>query len=342
MVQPTYMSKEIQEIPQAVDALLSDGRGAIKRAASALRQADPVMVLTVARGSSDHAALYLKYACEVLLGVPVASVGPSIASVYGTQLKLGNAACIAISQSGQSPDIVQMAQSARRGGATCVAITNDATAPLARASNLVVPLTTGPELSVAATKTYVASLVAGLAVLAHWKEDADLLSAIDDLPARLKQAASIDWPELRAETRVGQGMYVLGRGLSLAVSNEAALKFKETCQIHAESYSSAEVLHGPVSLVDEGFPVLAFVSRDASEPGIVDVCDQLARQGARVFATSHTCQTAQTLEFVSTGHALTDPIALIVSFYAFVEKLARERGGDPDTPRHLRKVTQTV
>ncbi len=342
MFQPTYMRREVREIPFVVERLLNEGRAAIMSAASALRDDDPGVVVTVARGSSDHAATYLKYACELLLGLPVASIGPSVASVYGAELRLEGAVCIGISQSGRSPDIVRMTQSASARGAAAVAITNDFDSPLAKASHHVIPLLAGPEISVPATKTFVASMVAGLALVAHWKRDRGLIKAIDELPAALNEAVEIDWPELRAEIAGGRGMYVLGRGPSLAASNEAALKLKETCQIQAESFSSAEVLHGPVSVVDEGFPVLAFVSRDASQGAIVEVCDQLARQGARVFATADTTGQAGRLAFIPTGHPLTDPITLIVSFYAFVEKLARDRGVIPDQPRHLKKVTETV
>lgn len=342
MTRPTHMRREIDEIEAVTTRLLGEGGRAIRECAASLRASNPRLIATVARGSSDHAATYFKYACEIMLGVPVASIGPSIASVYGAALRLGEAACIGISQSGKSPDIVEMMRSAGEQGAATIAITNDEAAPLAQGAGHVLPLLAGPERSVAATKTFVASLVAGLGVLAHWKEDRELIAAIDRLPALLGRAAALDWPCLRAEISDDGGMFVLGRGLSFAVSNEAALKFKETCRIHAESFSSAEVLHGPVSVVGKGFPVLALISRDAAEPGIVETCDRLARQEAAVFGTSDRLRHANRLDFVATGHALTDPIALIVSFYAFVEKLARERGIDPDTPRHLKKVTQTI
>jgi glucosamine--fructose-6-phosphate aminotransferase (isomerizing) len=128
----------------------------------------------------------------------------------------------------------------------------------------------------------------------------------------------------------------------MAISNEAALKFKETCQIHAESYSSAEVLHGPVSIVAGGFPVIAFAAKDAAEPLLAEVADTLAAKGAQVFATSPLVKTAQELPHVRTDHWLTDPVAAIVSFYAMVEQVAVQRGINPDAPRHLRKVTETV
>ena len=139
-----------------------------------------------------------------------------------------------------------------------------------------------------------------------------------------------------------QALYTLGRGPAYAMSNEAALKFKEVAQIHAESYSSAEVLHGPVAIVGADFPVLAFAAADAAEPGIVETADAIAGKGARVFVTSGQARVATALPVVRTGHPLTDPLALIATFYAMVERIAVAKGFDPDTPRHLHKVTETV
>lgn len=338
----TQMRREVLEIPDAVDRLLTHGAEAVVDAAAKLRAADPAYIATVARGSSDHVATYLKYASELLLGVPVASIGPSVASIYNAPLKLSGAGVISVSQSGKSPDIVALADAAQSAGALTFAITNDAGSPLARASGATLDICAGPELSVAATKTFVTSAVAGLMLLAHWAEDSDLIKAIHALPEQLSNAAQIDWPEMCKAIGARQSLFTLGRGPSWAMSNEAALKFKETCQLHAESYSSAEVLHGPVSIVEAGFPVLALASGDASEAALVDVADQIAAKGASVYITSGKAQSALRLDHVRTAHPLTDPIALIVSFYAMVDRVAAERGINPDAPRHLKKVTETV
>jgi len=129
---------------------------------------------------------------------------------------------------------------------------------------------------------------------------------------------------------------------TLAISNEAALKFKETCQLHAESYSSAEVMHGPVSIIDQGFPVLAFTAADQAEQAVVNAADAIAAKGAAVFATSDKTARAARLPVMRTAHPLTDPLSLIVSFYAMVEQVAVAQGVDPDAPRHLTKVTETL
>ncbi|AZV77089.1 SIS domain-containing protein [Parasedimentitalea marina] len=342
MIQSTKMRREIDEIPEAVERLLTEGAVDIARVASAVRDRDPAFIMTVARGSSDHVCTYTKYVSELLLGVPVASVGPSVASVYDAPLKLSKGLGLAVSQSGQSPDIVAMARNAGRDGALTVALTNEARSPLAKVSAHSIDIQAGPELSVAATKTFVTSAVAGLWLLAEWRQDRALLAAIRALPEQLASAARIDWPEVRDAIGVQQSLFTLGRGPVLAVSNEAALKFKETCQLHAESYSSAEVLHGPVSIVGERFPVLGFAAGDAAENALAEVSDQMAAKGARVFATTTKVQGATCIDHIRTDHGLADPLSLIVSFYSMVEAFATSRGVDPDAPRHLKKVTETV
>lgn len=343
---PSQLRQEIEEIPDAVSRLLDRSSSSLSSSAHAIRSLNPAFMVTVARGSSDHACTYIKYACELLLGLPVASVGPSIASIYGAKLQLGTAVCLSVSQSGQSPDIVEMTRSARATGAYTVAITNNGASNLAQTAQAVIDMGAGPERSVAATKTFVTSALAGLWLLAQVKQDTALLGAIHDLPEALSRATRVDWSVVDialGQNEVGRGsLYTLGRGPSWAIANEAALKFKEVCQIHAESYSSAEVLHGPVSIVQPGFTVLAFAAKDAAQASLAQVADNLAHKGARVFATTSLVQEASALEVVRTGHPLTDPLALIVSFYGLIEAVAVKRGLDPDMPRHLRKVTQTI
>ena len=338
----THMAAEVAEIPVAARRLLEQGRAGIAAAAADMRARNPAFLATVARGSSDHAATFLKYAFELELGLPVASIGPSVASVFGARMQMGNSGVVGISQSGKSPDIVAMLKAAQQGGARTLAITNNADSPLAEVADHALPIMAGPELSVAATKTFVTSALAGLALLAHWSEDRALLDALDALPDQLDAATRCDWGPLHDNLLDRRSMYVLGRGPSYAMACEAALKFKETCGLHAEAYSSAEVLHGPVEIVDAAYPVLVLASRDAAENAALEVAETLATRGAAVFISSAGAKTAGRLPFVDTGHPLTDPLCLITSFYAFIEKLARARGRNPDTPANLRKVTETV
>lgn len=337
------MRREIEEIPDAVENLLDHGARRFAEAGRALREKDPAFVATVARGSSDHAAAFLKYACEMTLGIPFSSIGPSIASIYGAKVRLREAACLAISQSGKSPDIVRMAETAGEGGALTFALTNTPDSPLAEVCDHVMDIMAGPERSVAATKTFVNSAVAGLAMLAESTDDDDLRAALKMLPEQLEAALACDWAPLleRLDGADVDSLYIVGRGAAYAIAGEAALKFKETCGLHAEAYSAAELMHGPVSIVDRGFPVLALVARDAAEASTVETVDLLAGRGADAFATSDRVRAAHRLPFAPTRHVLTEPLSLVVSFYAFIERLARLRGLDPDRPAHLKKVTET-
>jgi glutamine---fructose-6-phosphate transaminase (isomerizing) len=337
----THMRREIDEIPDACARLLDQSADKLRETGLALRDKDPAFVATIARGSSDHAALFLKYAIELTAGRAVASLGPSLSSIYHKTIKLENAAVFTISQSGRSPDIVSLVQSATQAGALTIALTNAAGSPLWENASHPVDIVAGPELAVAATKSYVSSIVAGLAILGEWTADAELLAAVRNLPEHLANALPLDWSMIGQALAKEDSLYVLGRGPALAIAAEAALKFKETSDFHAEAYSAAEVLHGPVALVGSRFPVLALAARDSAEDSVATVADDLAGRGAGVFATSDRVTKADRLPFVKTGHPLTDALCLIVPFYGFVESLSRSRGLDPDKPVALKKVTET-
>lgn len=339
-VAPTHMRREIEEIPEAARRLLAEALPLIRDIAG--KAGTPVFLASVARGSSDHAATFLKYASEIHLGLAMASLGPSVSSVYGGKVKLDQALVIAISQSGASPDILSVVENAVEQGAFTVGLTNTADSPLAKSSKATVNISAGPELSVAATKTFVNSVLAGLLLLAQLAADEDLMRALHELPECFENAIGKDWSALAEPIEKRGSLYVIGRGPGLAIANEAALKFKETCQIHAEAYSSAEVMHGPVSIVENGYPILALGVRDAAEEGLAQAADRMADQGGSVFATTRKVKRAEKLPFEETGHPLTDALVQIVSFYAFIEWFARRRGFNPDVPKHLKKVTQTV
>src|SRR5262245_28044845 len=215
------MMREIREIPEAAARLLDASEQALTEAGNAIRARNPNFLVTVARGSSDHVASFMKYAVELTAGIPVASVGPSIASIYNAKLKLGGSGCLAISQSGKSPDIVAMAEEARSGGALTVALTNTADSPLARASDHAIDIMAGVEKSVAATKTFVNSAVAGLALMAHCTSDGALLAALKELPDHFRKAIACDWMSLADALSGASSLFILGRGPSFAIANEA-------------------------------------------------------------------------------------------------------------------------
>ncbi|MCP3384938.1 SIS domain-containing protein [Bradyrhizobium sp. CCGUVB4N] len=339
----TLMFQEIGESGDAVARQLSENAEPLARLGARLRTLDPPLVATIARGSSDCCALYLKYLVEIVSGVPCASIGPSIATLYRTPMRLEGGVSVAISQSGRSPDIVEMQRAARRGGALAVALVNDIDSPLAREAELLLPLGAGTERSVAATKSMIAGLVAGASLVAAWREDLQLADALAALPGVLRGQETAPPAAMLERLANARSAFVLGRGATLAIAAEAALKLKETCAIHAEAYSAAEVLHGPAELVAPGFPVIAFLPSDAAREGMLPTLTALTKAGATVIAIeAGGVDEEDRLATAKVEATLLEPIVMIHRFYRLAEALALRLGRDPDRPRNLRKVTETV
>ena len=336
----TTMYREAAEAPERVEDQLQRNADTLARLAEQLRAQPPVAMVTLGRGSSDHAATYARYLVETRLGVLASSLSPSIFSVFKAPLSLANMLCLAISQSGRSPDLLAAARAARDSGAIVIAMVNDPSSPLADIASTIVPLGAGPERSAAATKSFITSLSAIAQLVALWSGDAAMQSALGQLPSALAQAWKEDWSPCRDMLQSAQNLYTVGRGLHLGIAQEAAHKLKETCMIHAEAYSSAEVLHGPNELAGEGFPVLLFRSEDPSDASVVEAARRLAAQGASVMMAGG--GDPGTLPVPSAPHPALAPILQIQPFYRMANALACERGHDPDHPRHVQKVTQTV
>lgn len=335
------MLAEAREAPAAVARALAAGGDAIDTLAASLRAEPPSGVLTVARGSSDHAAHYMGYLAMARLGRLVTSLPMSLITLYSTRLPGQGLLSLAFSQSGQSPDLVAPQHYLRANGARTVALVNDAQSPLARASQWVLPLHAGPEASVAATKSYVAQLVASARLVAAWQRDPALARAIERLPGDLHTAAWLDWSPMVQALAGADRLFVIGRGLGLAIAMEAALKFKETCGIQAEAFSGAEVRHGPMALVDDGYPLLVFAPRGPAQADLLALADDMRARGASVLLAAPAGTPGAQLPLAPAATDDLDPITAIQSFYPAVEALARARGRDPDAPRHLSKVTRT-
>lgn len=333
---PSLMQQETREAADAVARLWSRSGEAIAKVGTLLRDLNPPFIALCARGSSDHAATFFKYACEMQLGLPVVSMGPSIASVYETPLRLKGAAMLLISQSGRSPDLLAMAKSAKAGGAKVISIINDATSPAADLADLTIPLEAGPEKSVAATKSCLSSMAAALGILAAWSQHAGLQAALAQLPADIEQALRLDWSPVVETFRHAQSGLVIGRGIGLPIAMEAALKLKETTALHAEPYSAAEVLHGPIQIVRDGFPVLMFRQNDAAGPSLDRCAEALGKAGAKVLVAG------RDLPVAGTAHPATELIGAMATCYLAIERLAVARGYDPDNPPLLKKVTETI
>lgn len=340
-VEDTLMYAEAGEAAAVAERQAVGHADLMRELGQQLRDLDPHVVITCARGSSDHAATYAKYLLETRVGVPVASHAPSTSSVYKTAWReLRRTLFLAISQSGQSPDLIVSASAAREAGALVVAIVNDDASPLAQAADVTIPMLAGPERSVAATKSYIASLLVVARLVAGWTRDADLDAALAQAPDALRSAWALDWsPAL--ELSQGPGLFVVGRGLTLAVAQEAALKLKEVCGLHAEAFSAAEVKHGPMAIVGAGFPVLMLVPNDAGAEAFEPLARDFVDRGARVIVAGAAYPGALTLPTVPELHPALAPIGKAQSFYKFAPQLSLVRGLHPDHPPHLRKVTRT-
>ncbi|XHS79867.1 SIS domain-containing protein [Burkholderiaceae bacterium UC74_6] len=337
----TRMLEEALAAPQAVARQLSADVERYAAVGAALRANPPSNLLTIARGSSDHAAHYLAYLVMAKLGHLVTSLPMSLITLYQSKIKCEGLVSLAFSQSGQSPDLVAPTSYFREHGARTAAFVNADSSPLADAAEHVFQLHAGPEKSVAATKSYICQLVAGARVAAAWADDQPMQQALQSLPAALEEAAKQDWSAAVNVLKDADKLFVIGRGTSLPIALEAALKFKETCGIQAEAFSGAEVKHGPMALVDEGYPMLVFAPRGPAQAGLLALAEEMRGRGARVLLAAPAGTPGAELALALTGHEDLDPIAAVQSFYPMVEALARARGLNPDQPRHLNKVTKT-
>ena len=344
-VESTYMFQEAASSSDAVRAQLRHDGAAIAAIGAELRRLAPRAVITCARGSSDHAATYAKYLIETRAGVLTASAAPSVSSVYGVSQDLRGCLFLALSQSGRSPDLLASVAAAKAAGATVLALCNTPDAPLMAAADWAIELRAGVEASVAATKSYIATLAALARMVAAWTQDAALESAVGTLPGLLDQSWALDWSAALAPLESAANLYVVGRGLGLGAAQETALKCKETCGLHAEAFSSAELRHGPYTLLGPEFPALLFAQRDATRRGIEALSLDLARRGVPVLIAGAeegvTAAGAIMLPALDVA-AEVAPILLVQSAYRLIATLAVRRGFDPDRPAHLLKVTETV
>ena len=332
---------ELNEAPEVVERQEAGLAAPLGELAARLVRTPPAVVVTCARGSSAHAATFAKHLFERHLGIPVVAAAPVIFTAYRRDLRLKDQLFLAISQSGRSDDLGEAARSARRSGALSAALVNDVRSPLAEACDIVLPLGAGPERAVAATKSFVASLAALLRLIALCCDDLSLRFAIDRLPSRLADAARLRWNGAVKPLSMVHSLVTIGRGPTLAIAREAALKLKELADLHAEAFSGAEFLHGPVALVETNYPLLMFVVPDETAPGLRHLAAELRDRGADLFCADPGGGIATKLPVLPADHPEADALCMIQSFYKMAVELAIARGVDPDHPRHLQKITRT-
>lgn len=342
-VAQTLMYREAEQASSVVDNQIKNNASLVADAAKKILDFAPRAVATMARGSSDHAATYAKYLIETRLGLLTTSAAPSIASVYQTRPKLDGVLYIAFSQSGKSPDLLANVEQAKASGALTLAMVNVEDSPLAQMADIVLPLGAGLEKSVAATKSYIATLASILHLVTRLSGDEKLQQGLDVLPQSLAEAWSLDWSEKGVETlQNANNMFVIGRGLGFGVAQEAALKFKETCGLHAEGYSAAEVKHGPMAIVNKDFPVLVFGQRDETRLGTDALVSDFRARGAKVLYAAEGEPGDSMLPVVQNANPAIAPILGVQSFYRMANAVSLARGYNPDEPPHLNKVTETL
>jgi glucosamine--fructose-6-phosphate aminotransferase (isomerizing) len=339
---PSLMESEAEEAALVAERQLLEHPSLLADIGASLRELDPRLVMTCARGSSDHAATYAKHLIEIETAIPTVSHSPSVSSIFGIKWRnFDRALFLAISQSGQSPDLVLSAKAAREAGALVLSIVNADSSPLAAESWATLPILAGPERSVAATKSYIGSLLAIAGLVAAWTGSPPLREAVASSPQALRRAWDLDWSTALDVLIDVRDMYVIGRGSTLGIAQEAALKFKETCGIHAEAVSAAEIRHGPMAIISAGFPVLILAPNDASRASVEAIAVDLVERGARVLAAGLLVEGATNLPGVPDLHPAIAPAACMMSVYKMIAALSLARGLDPDAPPYLRKVTET-
>jgi len=356
------MRTELGESPDVVEDLLASGRERVDRIAREVRRRGIRLVVIAARGTSDHAAVYAQYVLGARNGLVVAPATPSLSSIYGSPPRLDEALVLGISQSGRSPDVVAVLEDGRRQGGLTAAITNDPSSELAAAADTVLELGAGPERAVAATKTYLAE-IAVVAMLSAALSNVDFSEAapsasdgdgggasdgaadLERVPDAMRAALGTEprVAELARERTAIEACVVLARGFQYATAREWALKLKELTGVLADPYSGADFQHGPITIVDAGFPVLAVATRGPALAGMASLLGTLRQRGARTLVLSDDAELRRLgdgVELPSLPEWLS-PLAAIVPAQLFAYHLALARGLDPDAPPNLQKVTLT-
>lgn len=338
------MAAEIDEQPAVLARIVRQGQPAIAAVAAAISARAPRFVLFVARGTSDHAALYAKYLVETRLGWAAGLASPSTMTIYDAQPQLRDVLVIAVSQSGASPDLLEPLTRARAAGAITVAVTNSPESVLARASEFHLDVLAGPERAVAATKTYTAQLLT-LYLFVEALAGGDGAAAAR-LPGQAETLLRREAEAARLATRYrfAEQLVVTARGYNYATAREAALKLMETSYLVCHAFSGADLLHGPVAMIDRGFPVIAIVPSGPGGAAMEPVLTALRERSADTLVIGD----RGAVELGTVGMALDDldpeilsPILAILPIQKLAWYLARERGVDPDQPRGLRKETST-
>lgn len=339
----SLMAAEVAEQPAALARLLDLELASIQDIAGRVRAAAPRFALLCARGTSDHAALYLKYLLEIKLAIPVGLVSPSTYTAYGARPKLDDVLWVSVSQSGGSPDLVDSTVAARAGGALTIAVTNAPSSPLATASEFHIDVQSGPEKAVAATKSYTSQLMALYLLADAWAGgDASLARTVPEYAQQVVDANG--GARVASRYRFVTKIVTTGRGYAYPTAREAALKLMETCYLSAHPFSSADLMHGPLAMIDDTHPVIAIVPEGIGGEAIQPVLDRLRQNNADVLIVGDPNRAAGAAEVIALPTGIAEevsPIIQIIPLQQLARSMSVARGYDPDAPRGLLKVTET-
>jgi glucosamine--fructose-6-phosphate aminotransferase (isomerizing) len=342
-----YFLAEIREQPAALARLL-DHESEFASVCRALVERAPSVVRLVGHGTSDAAASYGVYAFGLLRGWTAMRDSISLTVYYDAKLDLSDSAIVALSQSGETPDVVEYVRRARGRGAFTVGVTNEPESPLSRAADATLPLAAGAERAVAATKTYINQLAA-LALLAggtagRGEEIGNGLRGVAELLEAALEPLERAVPALATAFAYVGRMYVIGRGIEFATAREVALKLTETCRVAAEPLTATDLAHGPVAALDAMFPVWTIASRDESLPAIVDAAARVREMGATIVASGNAAKEIEGAAFAlpvpEAPLAILAPLLSVVPGQLFAAALAQAKGLDADRPVGLTKVTR--
>ncbi len=344
----SYLEQEINEQPAALARLLAEESGRVRELAQQIRRKNPQFVYLAARGTSNHAGTYGKYLLASVCGLPVALAAPSLFTMYRMPPRLESALVVGISQSGHSPDIVEVVAEGRRQGAMTLGITNNPESPLGIAAEFALPVHAGEERSVAATKTYTAQLTSLALLAVALAGNSTMWSELERLPSHVERALELapTIEEHAQRYRYMERCVLIGRGYNYATALEVSLKLKELTYVVAERYSSADFMHGPIAIIEEGFPVIVFAPQGAVYGDLLAMIRTLQAREAELVVVS---DQQEALNLAQTALRLPEgvpewlsPVVAVVPGQLFAASLTRTKGYDLDRPRGLRKVTETV
>lgn len=338
----TLMLKETLETSSILKSQWDDNLLNRNEITDAWKKFDPYSFLTIARGSSDHAAQFFNYLVGLKLGKLTTSFTPSLISIHQTPINAAKTVSIGISQSGRSPDLVQSFSYFKQQQFETLAMVNVEKSPLADQAKYVYPLCAGEEKSVAATKSFIASLFASASLIAKFAGDTPLLQSLENHHSTMITSTSNSWTKIVDALKDTQKAMIVGRGLGLSIALEAALKLKETCHIQAEAFSSAEILHGPQAVIEEQYPLIIFALRGPSQKSLFELGAQMKQRGANVVIISDHKNDLTDCLYSPSLHPDLDALNAIHQFYIAVNDLAQTKGLNPDSPRSLSKVTLTL